>query len=382
MNAGTLAVPKTCFAMQRRRPKSESVPTCFRADKGSGRGGESLKTICWGILGTGAMAEQFAGALLTLPDAALGGTASRTRGQARQFATRFGVSRSFESVSDLLADPAVDIVYIATRNEFHQQDALAALHAGKAVLCEKPFALDAAQGRVVVETARRLGLFCMEAMWMRFSPGVRELRDIVRSGRIGSLQSIQAHFGVSIPLDRDHRVYAKRGGGALYDLGVYPVSLTQLLLGKPKTVRSRSWVGATGVDEHFTASLQYESGGEARIGASLLAQLSNSAQVYGTEGRADLIGGIYFPDGCEIEMDGGGMGAKVRSQIARWIPRKHPPRWKQHSLREGYAIEAEAVQRCVRAGDKECAEMPLNDTIEVLETMDVIRNQWARNDQK
>lgn len=344
-----------------------------------------MKAVRWGILGTGTMAEQFAGALLTLPDSILSGVASRTRGRADEFAARFGVKRSFESVAKLLADPSIEIVYIATRNEFHKEDMLATLHAGKAVLCEKPFALSASEGRVVVETARRLGIFCMEAMWMRFSPAVSELRNIVENGQIGSPQLVAAQFGVSIPFDRDHRVYALQGGGALYDLGVYPVSLTQMLLGRPKGICSRSRIGETGVDEQFTALLQYESGSQAMIGASLCANLSNDAQVFGTAGRCNLTGGIYFPTGCHIEMNdsarksGGrrGIGQKVWSRLAGWVPQGREKRWRKPSIREGYACEARAVQRSLSSGSMDCAEMSLNDTLEVLEIMDEIRNRWA-----
>lgn len=343
-----------------------------------------MKAVRWGILGTGKMAEQFAGALLTLPDSILGGVASRTRGRSNEFAARLGVKQSFESVAKLLADPTIDIVYIATRNEFHKEDMLATLNAGKAVLCEKPFTLNASEGRVVVETARRLRIFCMEAMWMRFSPAVRELQNIVKSGQIGSPQLIAAQFGVSIPFDRDHRVYAPDGGGALYDLGVYPVSLTQMLLGRPKDICSRSRIGETGVDEQFTALLQYESGSEAMIAASLRANLSNDAQVFGTAGRCNLTGGIYFPTGCRIEINDSarkseerrGIGQKVWSRFARLAPQGREKSWRA-SIREGYACEAKAVHRSFLSGSTECSEMSLNDTLEVLEIMDEIRNRWA-----
>ena len=345
-----------------------------------------MKSVCWGIVGTGAMAEQFASALLTLPDAILCGVASRTRERSGQFAARFKVKRSFESVGELLAAPEIEIVYISTRNEFHREDSLAALNAGKAVLCEKPFALNAAEGHEIVEAARRRGLFCMEGMWMRFSPAVKELKGIVESGQIGDPGLLSAHFGVSIPFDEEHRAYAKCGGGVLYDLGVYPVSLAQLLFGTPISVCSRARIGLTGVDEQFEAILEYDSGSHAVIGASLRANLSNDARVFGSAGHADLMGGIYFPSACHVELDqspqpeGSGrrsMAARLSSRLNRWFVRERRPGWKRYAVTEGYAIEADAVQRCLRRGSKECAEMPLNETLEVLETMDVIRRQWT-----
>ena len=332
------------------------------------------------------MAEQFAGALATVPNAVLHGVASRTRVIADQFAARFGVKQCYRSAAEMLADPAIEIVYIATRNEFHHSDTMAILGAGKSVLCEKPFALNAAEGRVAVEAARSRGLFCTEAMWMRFSPAVKELQDIVHSGRIGAPQLISAQFGVSIPFDREHRVYAARGGGSLYDLGVYPVSLVHLLMGKPKTVCSEALIGEMRVDEQFTAILGYESGTQATIGASLRANLSNDAHVFGTEGRVDLVGGIYFPDGCLLKMNDStqvheqgrknSIVRKVWSRLGRRLPGNRET-WRRHSLREGYACEADAVQRSLKSGHKECAEMPLNDTLEVLEMMDGIRSHWS-----
>jgi predicted dehydrogenase len=346
-----------------------------------------LKGICWGILGTGAMAEQFASALSTVEDAVLYGVASRTRACADQFAARFGVKRSYQSAAEMLADPAIDIVYVVTRNEFHHSDTMAVLDAGKSVLCEKPFALTAAEGRVAVDTARDRDLFCMEAMWMRFSPAVKELRELVHSGRIGFPQLISAQFGVSIPFDRGHRVYANPGGGSLYDLGVYPVSLVQCLLGKPKEVCSRARMGETRVDEQFMAILKYESGAQTMIAASVRANLSNDAQIFGTQGRIDLTGGIYFPDGCRVMMNGSvygtdrgmasSVGRRVWSRIANRLPMKLELKGKRRSLREGYASEADAVQRSLRSGKKECAEIPLSDTLEVLEMMDSIRSHWS-----
>jgi predicted dehydrogenase len=159
--------------------------------------------------------------------------------------------------------------------------------------------------------------------------------------------------------------------------------LTQLLLGKPKAVSSWSLTGTTEVDEQFTAILQYEAGTQAMIAASLRTNLSNNAQVFGTEGRADLMGGIYFPSACQVEMNGVprgdgsriGIGQRVWSRIVRSIPGMGKG-WKD-ALRDGYACEAKAVQQCIQAGSLECTEMSLKDTLEVLEIMDEIRSHWS-----
>jgi|KBSSwiStaDraftv2_1062776.scaffolds.fasta_scaffold31756_6 predicted dehydrogenase len=330
------------------------------------------------------MAEQFARALSIVPGAVLHGVTSRGRSRAEEFAARVTAAHAYRDYDELLQDPAVDIVYIATRNEHHHDDSIAALHSGKPVLCEKPFALTAAQGRAIATAARERKLFLMEAMWMRFSPAVRAVIELVRSNRIGPLTFLTAQLGIRVPFDKDHRVYAP-AGGALYDLGVYPLSLVHALLGgAPARITSLANIGPTSVDEQFTATLDYPSGCQAVITSTLHSNLGNTATLYGTEGHIDLIGGIYFPHDYRVEMSATGSPANHRgrlsrawSRVARRLPALHfEKETKRFSIREGYACEVSAVQRCLQAGFLECAEMSLDDSIEILELMDSIRRRW------
>ena len=334
------------------------------------------------------MAEMFATALSQVPGAVLHGVASRSRGCAGEFATRCGILHTYSGYAELLRDPAIDIVYIATRNEYHHDDSLAAINSGKGVLCEKPFALNASEGRRVVQAARRRGVFCTEAMWMRFSPAVRAVVEIVRSNGIGPLGLVSAQLGVRVPFDSNHRVYAKPGGGSLYDFGVYPLSFTHALLGSPIQVRSQALIGPTGVDEQFTALLEYGSGCQVLIGASVRTTLGNTAAMYGTDGQIDLIGGLYYPDGYEKKMIDAtvsthrsgrpSIGLRLWRRLSCHLPEIRFGRASGHSIREGYACEASAVQRCLQAGVLESPEIPLDETIEILELMDTIRNQWTQ----
>jgi predicted dehydrogenase len=346
--------------------------------------------VHWGIIGTGAVAELFARGLLTVEGAILQGVASRAHLHAGDFANRFGARRAYATYTELLHDSAIDIVYVATRNQHHHADALAAINAGKGVLCEKPFTLNADQAREVAQAARRRGVFCMEAMWMRFSPAVRDVLRIVRTGKIGSPIFVSAQLGFPIRFDPLDRVFAAPGGGALFDYGVYPLSFAHALLGRPAQISSVARIGPTGVDEHFTAVLQYQSGCHAVIAASLRSQLGNAAAIHGTDGVLDTIGPLYFPKGYCIQetppndrrpdTPRRGIGTLPRRAWSRFrrvvLGRGGSGRAVRCDVVNGYAEEATAVQLCLCAGQLESADMTLDETIAVMESMDAIREQW------
>jgi predicted dehydrogenase len=338
------------------------------------------------------MGSLFAEAIQMVDGAELHGVASRGRACADSFAARCGAGRAYRSYEELLQDPAVDIVYVATRNEYHRQDSLAAIHAGKAVLCEKPFAMSAAEGREVVEAARRRKVFCMEAMWMRTSPAVCKVRELVKSGGIGELRLVIAQLGFPRPFDPQSRIFAKPGGGALLDLGVYALSFVHALLGPPVRIQSVPWIGPTGVDEQVTAVLEYESGCQAVIAASLRAQLANGAAIYGTEGTIDGIEPMYFPTNfryskttSDSTTDSKPQGwlfrrlQAVRGRLGRVLPaRSDSGNTSTNKVVNGYAWEVSAVQQCLQRGLLEGPEMRLDETIEILESMDTIRAGWAQ----
>jgi predicted dehydrogenase len=333
----------------------------------------------------------FAKALQLVDGAELHGVASRGRACADTFAARCGARHAYRCYEELLQDPAVDIVYVATRNEYHREDSLAAIHAGKAVLCEKPFAMSAAEGREVVEAARRWKVFCMEAMWMRSSPAVCKVRELVKSGSIGELRLVTAQLGFPRPFDPQSRIFAKPGGGALFDLGVYPLSFVHALLGPPVRIQSVPWIGLTGVDNQFTALLEYESGCQAVIAASLRARLANGAAVHGTEGTLDGIEPMYFPTSYRYLRTAAGSpsGHRPQSRFSRRLRgvwslfrrvlqgRSRPGNTTLYKVVNGYALEAASVQQCLRRGLLESPEMRLDETIEILESMDAIRAEWA-----
>ena len=186
----------------------------------------------WGIVGSGAMAEAFVRDLRRAPRAIAAGVASRSEDRARQFAARCGVEKAYEGVEDLVSSPEIDVVYVASLNHQHSYHTIQAIEAGKPVLCEKPFAANAMAAREVVDRARDRKVFCMEAMWSRFVPGMVRLRTLVRSGAIGQVRMLSAQIGYPFAIERTGRLWdPSKGGGAMLDLGVYPISLAIDLLG-------------------------------------------------------------------------------------------------------------------------------------------------------
>ena len=337
------------------------------------------------------MAELFANALSLVKGAVLHGVSSRTRGHAEAFAARLGFSRSYRSYEELLQDRAVDIVYIATRNQHHREDSLAAINAGKPVLCEKPLALSAAEGRAVVEAARRRRVFCAEAMWMRCSPVIREVMELVRGGGVGTPELVSAQLGFPMRFDPLNRVFINPGGGSLFDLGVYPLSFIHALLGRPVRLTTSASLGSTGVDEQFAAVLEYESGCQALIAASLRTRLANAAAIHGTDGVLDLIEPLYFPNRYRLlrpishmpaasgpRKGFSALSSRIRSRIAGVRSGAGDGKITKHRAINGYACEAVSVQDSLQGGALESSWIPLDESIEVLESMDAIRRQWPR----
>ncbi len=191
-------------------------------------------TVQWGIAAPGHIATQFAEGLALVDGAAIAAVGSRSTERAHAFGDRFDIPNRHGSYEDLMTDPTVEVVYVATPHSQHEAVVLMALEAGKHVLCEKPFALNATQAARMVEAARARGLFAMEALWSRFLPAYRVVADLLRNGRIGEPLVVEADFGFRVPLMPEHRLFdLAQGGGALLDLGIYPLQLCSMVLGPP-----------------------------------------------------------------------------------------------------------------------------------------------------
>lgn len=351
--------------------------------------------VGFGILGAGTISRHFTAALQHVHGAEAIAVASRTESRASSFAADFGISQWYSDYGKLVSDPRVDVLYVATPAGLHHEHSLLAIEAGKAVLCEKPFAASAAQARQVVDAARARGVFCMEAMWMRFVPLVRDLATRVGRGDIGALRSLQADLSFPIPFSEGSRYYdADLGGGSLLDLGVYPVSLATMLLGQPTDVRAAQITGPGGVDEQMTVSLAYPEA-LATLTCGFTGTGRNGAYIIGTEGFIEVDAPVYAPTSMRITHTGaavpqvgdaqGGLSRRLermpgaielRRRLGPWLKptvRGNRERVTKHFRGYGYQFEAEEVIRCIAAGKTESAIMPLDASIAAIDIVDAAR---------
>ncbi|CAM5464671.1 MULTISPECIES: Gfo/Idh/MocA family protein [Streptomyces] len=321
--------------------------------------GESVR---WGILATGGIAAAFAADLVDLPGAEIVAVASRRRESAEAFAERFGVERAYGDWESLAADPDVDVVYVATPHAAHRTAAGLCLEAGRNVLCEKPFTLNLREAEELVALAREHDRFLMEAMWMYCNPLVRRLKALVEDGAIGEVRTVHADFGLAGPFPAAHRLRDRAlGGGALLDLGVYPVSFAQLLLGEPDGVAASAVLSPEGVDLQTGAVLSWQSGALASLHCSIVGGTAVTASVTGSRGRIDIPSGFFHPDRFVLHRDG-----RDPEEFAA-----DPADGPRTSLRH----EAAEVTRALRAGEKESPLVPLEGTLAVMRTLDAVRER-------
>ncbi|MFA6133546.1 MAG: Gfo/Idh/MocA family oxidoreductase [Phycisphaerae bacterium] len=319
--------------------------------------------IRWGILGTGSIAGKFAEGLSLAQGAELLAVGSRTQATADAFADRFGIPRRHATYEALAADNQVDIVYVSTPHPFHKANTLLCLEAGKAVLCEKPFAMSAAQAREMVALARRKKLFLMEAMWMRFLPAMVKVRELIAAGRIGAVQMISADFGFRGPWNPQSRLLnAELGGGSLLDVGVYPISLASMILGRFSRVMGLSRIGSTGVDEQAAIVLGNDQGQLASLTCAVRTASPHEACIMGEEGMIRLPGAWWHGTTLTVS-------SADRNAPAERMDLPYPG--------NGLCCEAVEVMKCLAAGAAECPVMPLDESVTIMETMDQLREQWG-----
>ncbi len=314
--------------------------------------------IRWGIAATGGIARDFATGLAETDDAETVAVASRTAERAEEFGAQFDIPHRHASYEALAEDPDVDVVYVASPHSRHEADTLLFLEAGKHVLCEKPFAFNEAQAQRMVDTARERGLFVMEAIWSRFLPAYQVLGELLADGVIGEVLSVDADFAIRFPYDPKHRLFdLALGGGALLDLGIYPLQLASLVLGPPHDVQAVGRLGETGADEHVAAVLSHASGALATIRTATQVTLACTARVTGTEGWIDLPAFMHCPGSLTVTTMA---GAEVREAPI---------------VGQGLRYQVAEVHRCVRAGALESPVIPHTETLQLAATMDRIRAQ-------
>ncbi len=321
---------------------------------------DSSSPIRWGILGTGRIARKFAAGLNLLPDAVLHAVGSRNDGVAKAFAAEFGARCAYGSYSALVEDADVDIVYVATPHVMHAENMLLALDAGKAVLCEKPFTINAEQAEKLIQSARAHGLFLMEAMWTRFVPAVVQLRRLLENREIGDVRFVSADFGFRSAFPPEHRIHNRAlGGGALLDVGIYPVSFASMILGEPRDVQPLGHVGSTGVDEQVSVLLGYDGGRMAVLYSAINVDTPGEAVILGTEGRIKVHHRMISPSTLTI----------TRGEEEQVIDAPLGP--------NGMEYQAAEAMACLRRGETESQTMPLGETLQIMRTLDQIRQGWG-----
>jgi predicted dehydrogenase len=305
--------------------------------------------IRWGVIGPGRIAENLVKDFAVVDGARVVAVGSRSIDRAQAFAGRHGIDRAYGSYAEILADPDVDVLYVATPHPQHHAIALAAIRAGKALLVEKSLTATAAGAAEVVARARETGIFVMEAMWTRFQPVVVELRELVADGAIGEVRSVQADLGVSREYDPTDRLFdLALGGGALLDVGVYVVSFAQMLLGTPERIVAAGSLFPTGADAESSLLLDHGDGRTATLMTSLRNALPGQARVFGTTGWIDVLPRFHHPTTIVLHRAGAEPETITRQPIGA-----------------GYAHELIEVSECVRAGHSESRVMPLADTLAV-----------------
>lgn len=321
----------------------------------------ALQTIKWGIMGPGWISSKFTKDLAFAEGAELVAVGGRSLEKAERFAKEYNIPHAYGSIEELAADPEVDIVYIGTLHPAHKENTLTLLRAGKAVLCEKPFTMNAAEANEMISYAKENRVFLMEAMWTRYLPPIRKVREWLEEGKIGEVRMLKADFGFNMGWAPESRLLDPAlGGGALLDAGIYPVSFASMVFGtQPAKIMSSAKIGETGVDEQFSLLFEYEGGRTAALNGAVQLDMVNDAYIYGTKGHIHIPNFLF------------GKSASLHAANAE------PESFVCDREAEGYAYEAEEAMNCLREGRMESATMTLEETLAIMTTLDTIRKQWG-----
>ncbi|MFK0008304.1 Gfo/Idh/MocA family protein [Paenarthrobacter sp. NPDC090520] len=321
--------------------------------------GTSDGTIRWGILGTGFIAG-LQTADLRENGFTVQAVGSRSLDSSKAFAEQHGIPTAHGSYEDLAADPEVDVIYIATPHPMHHANALLALNAGKHVLVEKSFTMNAREAREITDLAASKGLVALEAMWTRFLPHMIRIREIIAAGTIGEVRKVVASHNQSLPTDPAHRLNDPvLGGGALLDLGIYPVSFAIDILGTPSRVTATASMTATGVDRQTAAIFDYDGGAQALVDCELDAACANRAMVIGTEGWIDIEHTWYNPVPFTVHAVDGSVVERFDEPVTS----------------RGMQYQAAELERLVAAGETAGTILPPAETVAIMAAMDEIRRQ-------
>jgi len=317
-----------------------------------------MSTFKWGILGPGGIARAFAKDLQLLDGHEVAAVGSRTLSNAQEFAKSFG-GTAYGSYEELVADSTVDAIYVATPHPSHKENVISALNAGKPVLCEKPFAVNAHEAREMVLAAEKNGVALMEAMWARFLPHYAHVWEIIASGVLGQILTVQADHGQRLA-DRNipRLIEPSLAGGALLDLGIYPVSFAHMILGNPTKITASAVLTDKGVDAQTSMIFDYADGAQAILTTTMIEQTPCRAVVAGVNGWLEIDRTFYNPTSMRVVLFDGSVT-------------QYPHTYTGHGLRE----QAEAFKKLVQSGKNQSEILTWKDTVDIMGTLDAVRSQ-------
>ncbi|WP_029033644.1 Gfo/Idh/MocA family protein [Salinimicrobium terrae] len=314
--------------------------------------------INWAIIGPGKIAKKFTTSLKEVEGAQLFAVASRSLERAKTFAQETGAKKAFGSYEEMLQDEEIDVVYVATPHVFHYEHTLLCLNAGKAVLCEKPFAMNKKQVEEMISVAREKGVFLMEAMWTPFLPHIEHLVEVLQSGKYGRIKELSADFGFNAPYDENGRLFRKSlGGGSLLDIGIYPVFLALHTLGIPEKIEAKAQLGKTGIDEVCDVTFSYSSGATAELHSNIIKNTPTTAEFELEKATIAIHAKWHNPSTIVITTP---EGTEIKSfDVASF----------------GYEYEARHVQEMLRQGKTESDVMTFEKSLELISLLDQIRKE-------
>ena len=317
-----------------------------------------MSNFSWGILGPGGIAQAFAKDLTFTDGHTIGAVGSRSLANAQHFANTFG-GTAYGSYEELVADSGIDAIYVATPHPAHHDNVILALNAGKPVLCEKPFAVNAQQAQAMVDAAAKNKVALMEAMWARFLPHYAKVREIVASGVLGPILSIHADHGQRLADQGIARlVDPQLAGGALLDLGIYPISFAHMILGNPTSITSKAVMTDRGVDAQTSMIFSYDNGAQAVLTTTMIEQTPCRALVAGLHGWLEIDRTFYNPASMRVILNDGSVT-------------EYPSAYVGHGLRE----QAESFKQIVQSGAVESKVLTWKDTVDIMKSMDTVRSQ-------
>lgn len=317
----------------------------------------TLNKVNWGIVGLGSISDQFVNDLLLVEDAEVAAVASRTQEKANAFAKKFNVAKAYDSYDKIFQDPEIDIIYIGTPHSLHAELTIRALEQGKHVLCEKPLALNSTQAKQMIAASKKNNKFLMEAFWSRFNPSIREIYQQIKQGVIGEVRYINADFAFYAEAPEGSRITnMELGGGALLDIGVYPLFLSYLILGLPEKIVASANFFESGADSQTSIILQYKNA-QAVLHSSFMSHANIAATISGKEGYFNLTPVWHEAQAYTL--------IKNNKKDVRSLPTKG----------KGFTYEIEECHKCIRANKMESDLWSHQDSLNLISIADKVRKQ-------